>query len=556
MKHRLLKSLALGLLMLPVGASSASAYEFISNCAPNQGAVWIPSRMPVQYYINQNGTADMPFSQMQQIITDSFAAWSDPCESAFASQYVGTTGDTAYTTNKEVVFSWAETQNEWPPQLGDPFDGTIAVTLSSVGGCRIYSAPIIFNGIAHTYTDQCNLNGCANGWTDLQSIATHEIGHLLGLTHTPVQSATMYYAYTGGNNAASLASDDLAGVNALYPSVCSCINDSDCIGQDEQCINNRCEEVPCMSDNDCDAGLACDTVSGDCVIPPCNSDAECGPGFSCQQGICRSSCPVCRDCNNSNVCGPNAVCSDANGDGAGECIVFCDQQGGCPGDGACFQITQQGQDYFICLNADVNQTEICPDTYVCEEDPCDGVQCTPFQYCDNGQCIPFPQPDMGMRPERDMGTVEPPDMNPPMPDMNMTPIDMNTPMPDMGQMNPPDMGTPPRDMGQPQPSDMGTGPGVNNTTPGNNNGTPPVGNNGTGTQDEEEEVLLIIPPPKQEDPEPPIEETCSVGSTQRPSSPGGLMLLLLGVLGLVRRRAPSARRRQSDRSHHTSRRKT
>jgi hypothetical protein len=53
---------------------------------------------------------------------------------------------------------------------------------------------------------------------DLDSIITHEIGHLLGLGHTLVEGATMEAGYEAGTNGpASLHPDDIAGICALYP---------------------------------------------------------------------------------------------------------------------------------------------------------------------------------------------------------------------------------------------------------------------------------------------------------------------------------------------------
>ena len=52
---------------------------------------------------------------------------------------------------------------------------------------------------------------------DLQSILTHEAGHFLGLSHSHVESATMYLEYSEGSSLRELHSDDIAGICAVYP---------------------------------------------------------------------------------------------------------------------------------------------------------------------------------------------------------------------------------------------------------------------------------------------------------------------------------------------------
>ncbi|XP_031493334.1 metalloendoproteinase 1-MMP-like [Nymphaea colorata] len=53
---------------------------------------------------------------------------------------------------------------------------------------------------------------------DLQSVAVHEIGHLLGMGHSTVPEAIMYPSLDPQTRKVELHGDDIAGINAMYPS--------------------------------------------------------------------------------------------------------------------------------------------------------------------------------------------------------------------------------------------------------------------------------------------------------------------------------------------------
>ena len=96
--------------------------------------------------------------------------------------------------------------------------GALAITLISAASLtgQILDADIIFDPDFSFSTNSGTIGATDY---DFEGILTHEIGHLLGLDHSAILSATMYPRLGLGNiSARVLAPDDIAGVSSIYPS--------------------------------------------------------------------------------------------------------------------------------------------------------------------------------------------------------------------------------------------------------------------------------------------------------------------------------------------------
>ncbi|KAG6426354.1 hypothetical protein SASPL_110576 [Salvia splendens] len=98
---------------------------------------------------------------------------------------------------------------------GEPFDGVLG-TLA-----HAFSPPVgrlHFDGEENWVTDGNFMNGSPRSAVDLESVAVHEIGHLLGLGHSSVEEAIMYPTISSGTRKVELANDDIMGIQELYGS--------------------------------------------------------------------------------------------------------------------------------------------------------------------------------------------------------------------------------------------------------------------------------------------------------------------------------------------------
>ncbi|KAF2316182.1 hypothetical protein GH714_041523 [Hevea brasiliensis] len=71
------------------------------------------------------------------------------------------------------------------------------------------------DGRFHYDADETWAVGATQGAYDLETVALHEIGHLLGLGHSSVEGAIMFASISSGSTK-GLHSDDIQGIRALY----------------------------------------------------------------------------------------------------------------------------------------------------------------------------------------------------------------------------------------------------------------------------------------------------------------------------------------------------
>ena len=100
------------------------------------------------------------------------------------------------------------------------FNDNIVSAIPSCGGALAQTWVPISDGWKIEFCDNYSWHdgpGFALGITfDIQGVGCHEFGHALGLGHSSVGSATMYFSTPDGNGQRSIATDDSNGVKAVY----------------------------------------------------------------------------------------------------------------------------------------------------------------------------------------------------------------------------------------------------------------------------------------------------------------------------------------------------
>ncbi|XP_071500315.1 matrilysin-like [Diadema antillarum] len=136
---------------------------------------------------------------LNEILRSAFKLWSDSSSLTF-------TEVTDPAVDVEIVMDFLQ----WDHGDGSNFDGRNGVLAHA-----FFPSPDDIGGDVHFDKDEPFTHERASGINLLQ-VATHELGHSLGLGHSSISGAVMAPYYSGYDPNFNLHNDDIAGIRSLY----------------------------------------------------------------------------------------------------------------------------------------------------------------------------------------------------------------------------------------------------------------------------------------------------------------------------------------------------
>ena len=211
------------LVVCAVAIASAPAALAYLKLGTRQGGRLINLRfntMPIRYFITNRDVPNVTAPQLRDATGRAFASWSAVPNVNISSTFVGFTGANPMSGDGATVIGFSNR-----PDL-DRVLGSTSFTVDTVTG-EIVEADIFFNS---SFAWSAATPG-ETGRHDIESIALHEVGHLLGLGHSMLgeteligtgrrviaAEAVMFpIAFSAGVLNRAPRADDIAGMSDIY----------------------------------------------------------------------------------------------------------------------------------------------------------------------------------------------------------------------------------------------------------------------------------------------------------------------------------------------------
>ncbi|MEL6182739.1 MAG: matrixin family metalloprotease [Myxococcota bacterium] len=300
----------------------AQAYDF-------NAVLWDRASSPLPLELHNAPVSELTIEELEAIVEATVTAWNQvPC-AWLKLRYAGLTDDTiepvTMRDNRQIL-EFVSDEERWV--YGSMTAGAMLADVYDPPETPERELPrvdIAFNGIDFDW----RIGGAGIrdvSVLDPESVLTHEVGHLLGLGHTPISNAaTMARAYLPDLGQRSLAFDDMAGLCAKYWTPGDgCTNDTDCP-----------EGHTCQTFTEPDSGQQarlCSEPHGTWGDPCSSNDLRC-------EGYCLFTISDLSDGFCSDLCNPEA------------------EQSPCPEGWSCQNIQTASNPLFFCRESDEPEPE-------------------------------------------------------------------------------------------------------------------------------------------------------------------------------------------------------
>ncbi len=198
------------------------AFSYLPQLTSQQLDQWSTTAFPIQWNLNPaTGTNVNGSAGVQTVIANSYATWIGAPNTSLpvtqgSNSNVSTESSSPSNINlicfvcSDVQFGGTETLAETITTTADA-----AGQSDGHGGSTKFAGQIIKADIAFNPGVQFNTGGTGGTGQDLQTVATHEIGHFFGLDHSAISRAVMYPF--APDTLTTLGYDDVAGISLVYP---------------------------------------------------------------------------------------------------------------------------------------------------------------------------------------------------------------------------------------------------------------------------------------------------------------------------------------------------
>jgi YVTN family beta-propeller protein len=180
---------------------------------------WDPADLPLTYVISQNGAPFVGDGSDFTALQNAVAAWPTVSGTDLSATYGGTTAQTIADALDQVnQITFEDTDFPFPSSVLAVGITTSFTEPTEFAGRtfrpgQIVDADMIFNPSKGFKT---STSGIVTG-TDIEAVAVHEAGHLFGISHSAVETSTMFFVLPPAVDARSLETEDETVILKAYP---------------------------------------------------------------------------------------------------------------------------------------------------------------------------------------------------------------------------------------------------------------------------------------------------------------------------------------------------